>query len=411
MCLVAQGLSEESLKTDSSTAERSFKFLVVSDIHCCTAGALSRGVDTPSDLLDQMLEAMHTKLPELAAVIVPGDLTVHGNSEGASRSRVFREVVVRLKKAFENKPILIALGNNDTDQGDYQFSKSFLAETKDAVCGALGRSVQSDCQQTYPLNGTYRATLSLGKIDNQERKVEMLIANTNPIATRCGKEPDPGYKEKRCTWRGAPHPSPSPDRGLAAPVIIVGHVPPGWDDYRKEEFLGDRREFENWLSANARGTSFAIFGHAHRTELRALTWNPEQKNSDEQTTRMLLLMAPSVSPIYNNNPGFLILTLNARMQLTDYRAYYMGLKTTLDERGNRTAGICEARSFAEEYPSVVDNKPVAAHTVERLRERLSSDRSELTKYVLARCNYATNCDGGNVTDTEIVEHMIVQAAN
>jgi hypothetical protein len=67
-------------------------------------------------------------------------------------------------------------------------------------------------------------------------------------------------------------------------------------------------QFLRVLSSRRSRIAFAIAGHMHRDDFRAIGGVP-------------LLIAPSVSPIYNNNPSFLRLDVAADGTLRDYTPY------------------------------------------------------------------------------------------
>ncbi len=67
--------------------------------------------------------------------------------------------------------------------------------------------------------------------------------------------------------------------------------------------------------------SAQFFAHSHKDDFRLQTSNNQQDN-----TKSFVLLAPAISPVYNNNPAFRLMSLDIeQLSLVDYSQYYMDL--------------------------------------------------------------------------------------
>lgn len=96
----------------------------------------------------------------------------------------------------------------------------------------------------------------------------------------------------------------TPDRKF----LIQMHIPPGmWYFKWDEQFWKSKSQdiFLDILSRYQDRLSFVLGGHVHSAEIRAplSSFAVDLKN-------VTLMMTPGIAPIFNNNPGYTILTFN-----------------------------------------------------------------------------------------------------
>lgn len=290
---------------------RAATWLVVSDIHLnpYDTGAMpsAYGADSNWTLWQSTLGAMRRDDPHPSVIVVAGDLLAHhfptlvrdhhGGAAEAAAETTMQRIASSLTHAFPGVPILVTLGNNDDPCGDY----GVLATSP--YHGALA----SIWHRPMMEGGYYTAQIS-----GHERAVVLDDVYWSIFAHACrGSSGHPAHDE--LTWlRGA----------LAVPpgtrAVLVEHVPPGIDAMTTlvaRRFIvvpylhADlERLFLSELSAAAPHVPFAIAGHAHRLDFRVLGGVPT-------------VVAPAVSPIYDNNPAFLRLTIGRDGSLLDYTEY------------------------------------------------------------------------------------------
>ena len=177
--LVVLGMAGPSARA----AGESGTFAVISDIHfnpfaSSKDQATSRiGEDTNHALLTSGLAAFARAVASADFAIVPGDLLAHGFNAKAAASlgvdpsspavadmatKTTLFVADALAEALGGKPAFVALGNEDSNCGDYKIEPggSYLAATREAVRRLRGRRAAGTPTSRRP--GPRRATTRRG---------------------------------------------------------------------------------------------------------------------------------------------------------------------------------------------------------------------------------------------------------
>lgn len=269
-------------------------------------------------------------------VIVTGDFLAHnfdlryrqcvGDGDEAYRkfaSDTISFVDGLIAKALPGVPVFAALGNNDSDRGDYEEpSESFL------------RSVGRDWSRAWgnlPAAARAMALASFGKAGNYAvphptaPNDEFIILNTNLWAAcntqACSEmDPDPGGQLQ---WLGEVLGRVKRAGGTAT---LIMHVLPGIDAITSS--TGAPRSFWTDLCTQkliARLTDFRgvvreiYAGHIHRDDFRLF---PDR----EGRPLCAIHIVPAVSPIYLNNPAVEIGWYDqSNAELRDYAPLYLDL--------------------------------------------------------------------------------------
>lgn len=281
-------------------------WILVSDLHVdfdYHAPLWGRDVDTSAELFDDLLRQMKQVDPDAPVIIVSGDFVAHA----MPRDRVLntiREATRRLNAAFPKAQFVLTLGNNDSTCGDYetQHNGAFLSEVARAWQPLVSRGGgASDFIRSFSATGSYVAHLP--------QHVDAAVLDDVPFAFRyadvcagdgsqfvpnalasLGRDLTPASSSKRTTW-------------------IVTHLPPGLDTYTSTHVT--RQIFSiTFLRANAQAplmqfakapqnrVSLMIAGHTHKFAFRDADGIPA-------------VLVPSVSPLMQNNPSFLLLQFDA----------------------------------------------------------------------------------------------------
>jgi Calcineurin-like phosphoesterase len=398
---------QNAVSTTTSDTQPSVQILVVSDIHYCgTAGGQTDGSDTTTELLQYTLSAMHAAVPNPSLILIPGDLVAHtdGCPGGTpDRKLLFNKALNQITTSFRDVPVIIALGNNDTEKDDYQQTPQFLQDTASSVCDKLvAKAEQTDCDSSYRTTGSYSSLFGLRLVDGKVSKLGIVSVNTVPLSA---KSPDNHWKIPDAPFLDKP----------TIPIIILGHIPPGQDLHKNEPFYGkEGKDFTTWLKEHSSRISFALFGHTHRNELHEVAWEVDSKLSIAQSAaheKMLMLIAPSVSPVYHNNPGFLALTLNREMQIIDVKTYFLSLPR-LKRLENGDPDL--AWGFMPFFAGASESNPgqsfvLSAESAELLQKGLQSGKVAFSDFQLTRCNYAEDCDEAPAPDEKkLVDSILVQ---
>ena len=296
----------------------------------------SWGMDTNYPLLKSLLEAGYAASREGPLVIFQGDIltgkfrekffTLYGmEDEAALRLFTYKTLdffTTQTRRHFHDLPVVFVLGNHDAYAGDYSLipDGEFLAETSDLFYeGLLLKGADyGKFKETYLAGGYYEA-------EPGSTKILFLCLNTVLFSVHWSGNDD--APARQLDWLEK---TLGQARDEGKKVWFVMHVPPGadvyatvsthmddagrisdaammWKDIYRERFL----KIINTYSSDIK----AIFAsHTHMDEYRIAM--PEKEK-----TPGAIMMTPSLSPRYGNNPAFKVFTMTRdRWALLDYRS-------------------------------------------------------------------------------------------
>ena len=288
-----------------------------------------------------LAEVRAQKKPDV--VFIAGDFLVHSfrdifnSSVGAHDDAAYRRFVAKtmrflaleLESAVPKTPILPALGNNDSNCGDYAIRPggAFLGDTEAIVAGMIGPSLiagpaREDFAQSWSALGSYAVD------DPALPRLRVIALNDNYFSTHyrnsCGGEGDGNPARATLAWLG---------RALAdavaaqRQVILLYHIPPGTDAFataRRDScpvapvpLLAEPYASElHALMLRYRATIVAdIAGHLHTDAFRVLR--------DRDRPFGFVMIAPAISPIFGQNPSFRRFTLGEDGAITAVSTYYL----------------------------------------------------------------------------------------
>lgn len=276
------------------------------------------GKDTDWKLLRTALAAMKAR-KKPAMVLAPGDFLAHRfraifdasfarHDDAAYRrfvAKTMRFLARQLEAAFPHTPILPALGNNDSDCGDYGIRPGgpFLAATAPIVARLIGAGAGRDFAASWSALGNYTAVV---------RAVPDEIVALNDIyfsphyRNACGDPADGNPTRATLAWLG---------RVLAKAArahrqaILLYHIPPGAD-----AFATARRDScplapvpllaQPYAAALHRlvyryrhSIAAEIAGHLHMDAFRI-------RRDRNGAAFGFVMIAPALSPIFGQNPAF-----------------------------------------------------------------------------------------------------------
>ena len=298
------------------------------------------GSDTNYPLLKSMLENVvataKVKHVRYDYVIVTGDLLAHqfdesfkqcvgGGDEAYQKfaSGTLRFVDSMIAQALPGVPVFTALGNNDSDKGDYaRPTSSFL------------RSVAQDWSREWgniPVAARQSALASVERVGSfaapnpSVPNDELVVLNSNLWVARssqaCSKsDPDPGgqfewltgvlsgLKREHKTATLIMHVLP----GIDALKSSIGEPQSLWTVPCTQRFIEKLTDFRDVVHE-------IYAGHIHRDDFRVL--------ADREGKPLLPIhIVPSVSPVYFNNPAVEIAWYDKRTgDLADYAPLYLDL--------------------------------------------------------------------------------------
>ncbi len=343
----------------------------------------ARGVDTSYPLLVSSLNAMRTDAAGIRFITVSGDLIAHAftckyktvfaqATEAEYRSFVEKTiefVVGALRADFPGVPVYAALGNNDSDCGDYQLDaqSEFLEQTGKIVAADLPATEQKEAEATFAAGGYYSAALPAPL-----RPARLLVLDDLFMSRRyatCSNKPDPQAAAAQIAWLKQQLERARADKEK---IWVVGHIPPGVDPYSTltkgknicagaapQMFL-DSEALTDTLAEFGDVIQLAIFAHTHMDEMRLL----EPSKDDEDHGRVAVKMVSSISPVDGNNPSFTVGVVDpASGVLADYRVFAASNQTGVDTKWT------EAYDYAQAY----QEPSFSASSVAKLVEEFKAD--------------------------------------
>ncbi|MBA2115563.1 metallophosphoesterase [Bremerella alba] len=312
------------------------------------------GSDTNYLLMASALDAAKTHTPNPLFILYPGDFLAHqwqeryeklapqsiSDDPAAYRAFTMKAVEVvsyEFRKRFPDVPVLATLGNDDSFCGDYwiqpkgMFLKEFavrwqpmLYETIDA--NAFGKSFRS--------SGAYRADLP-----GIESNRLIVLNSVYWSGSYCSSYFDP--KDQNCCEceNQGTKPGHAQMDWLASElelarkqqkrVWLLMHVPPGLDSYIEVKSGGHSLAAEMWkpefmqrylslLEEYADVLHISFTGHTHMDDFRI----------DRLDAKPVLLhkIAPAISPIFGNNPGFQAFEIDPQTSvISNWKTYSLNL--------------------------------------------------------------------------------------
>ncbi len=287
------------------------------------------GADTNDALLESALEAMRGAVADPTIVIVDGDFLAHGfrakfdrtfaahddAAYAAFTDKTISFLARELELAFPRARILPAIGNNDSACGDYASTPGspFMSHVGAEFAIATGAGDPNAFVASFAKGGYYVAPLPAGS-------AHAVVLNdvfwSAKYRNRCGVAgSDPGATE--LAWLQQTLAT------LHGPVWLIAHMPPGVDVYatlhapaqQPVTFLSE--PYNQALSAMLGGQTppiaFGIFGHTHMSSFAV-------GGASKPATPMLLV--PSLSPIFGNNPSFTVLDVDAQTAAVENEQVY-----------------------------------------------------------------------------------------
>lgn len=353
-----------------------------------------RGEDTSYPLFASSLEAMRKDAAGVRFITVSGDLISHGFScryktvfpqASPEDYRAFVEktiefVVSSLRETLPHAPVYAALGNNDSDCGDYQLDADsrFLNDVGRILTADLPEPERTNLPELerktaahdFADGGYYSAALPI-------HHARILVLDDLFMARKyatCASKPDPQAAAAQIQWLEKQLKSA---RKYKEKIWVMAHIPPGVDPYStitKAKNICDGKPPQMFLSSEAMGDTIArygdviplaIFAHTHMDEMRLL--EPDAK--DDAHGPVAAKMVPSISPVDGNNPSFTVAEVDAETGvLIDYRVIAASNQTGVDTKWD------EEYDYAKAY----QEPSFAAGSVENLFAGFKSDPSAHT---------------------------------
>ncbi|HXO21967.1 MAG TPA: metallophosphoesterase [Thermoanaerobaculia bacterium] len=308
-------------------------------------GVSGYGADTNYPLLRSALAAAQGSAPHPDFVLISGDFLGHDFHDLFAKSapdagdaaylrfvvKTMEFVAGEIRAAFPAAPVLPALGNNDSDCGDYALRPGgrFLAAVEKVWKPLVGERAGSFAE-TFPAGGWYSVA------HPTVPRLRLVVLNTvffSPKFNLCGTpgnpaDPrDPGRRQ--LAWL---HRTLLAAARRGEKVWMLYHIPPGIDAYAtlhaadgcasppvpmwKEAYLS---RFAGELARFPGRVEAAFAGHTHMDEIRL------------PASGGFIHVTPAVSPLFGNNPGFQVFAYDRRSgALGDLHTQFLDLTASGD---------------------------------------------------------------------------------
>lgn len=344
------GLNEKQFEQLASLPASEWPEFLAS--HNASVGTI--GNDSNYPLMISALDAAKAQTPSPLFILYPGDFLCHewqeryqklapkSISEDPAAYQVFTmkavEVVANeIRQRFPDVPVLATLGNDDSFCGDYWIQPGglFLDQFADRWQPMLGSTIDADAfGESFRSLGAYRAELPGLSSDRL-----IVLNSVYWSGSYCSSYFDP--KDQNCCHCHNPGTKPghalmdwlTAELELARKqqkrVWLLMHVPPGLDSYIEEKNTGHSLAAEMWqpefmqrylkLIEEFRDVLHTSFtGHTHMDDFRI----------DRLDDKPVLLhkIAPAVSPIFGNNPGFQSYEIDPQTSvISNWKTYSLNL--------------------------------------------------------------------------------------
>jgi len=325
----------------------------------------TRGEDTSYPLYASSLDAIQKTARDAAFVALTGDLISHAFSckydalfpqsspEAYQRfvEKTIAFVLGELRSTLPHARLYAALGNNDSDCGDYKLDEhsAFLSHLSDLTTQGLPPEARKSAAITFADAGYYDAPLPAPIIDTR-----LLVLNDTFMSRKyasCSGKPDTGGADAQIAWLRS---QLDEARKEHRHVWVIAHIPPGVDPYSTavkmrnvcggsapEMFLASD-DLPKLLAGYGDVIQLALFAHTHMDEMRLL--KPEGSSATGAAPGVAVKLVPSISPINGNAPSFTIATIEPKSAtLEDYRVFAASTPT-----GTNTTWI-EEYDYAKTY--------------------------------------------------------------
>ena len=314
-------------------------------------GCHVHGVDSSFALLDSSLKAMRSHADGAKFITVSGDLLSHAfdckysallpkSTPGDYRAfveKTIEYVVNELYAAFPGVPVFVALGNNDSDCGDYRLDahSEFLRITGNEVTKNFPASERQAAADSFASGGYFSVSLP-APIENARLLVLDDLFMSKSYET-CDGKADSSPADAQIAWLEQ---QLAEARANKQKVWVMGHIPPGIDLYATMKKTGDAcgsqpntflssEKMADVLAGFGDVVPLAIFAHTHMDELRLL----KDEQAPSSSKAVAVKMVSSISPNHGNNPSFTLAQIDpTSATLVDYRVFAASNLTGIDAK-------------------------------------------------------------------------------
>lgn len=341
------------------------------------------GCDSPASLIGNTLDAIKNVSVEedVSFVLLTGDFSGHRMwTQYAGPQRVLDNIAYVSNQThlrFSDIPVFPVVGNNDLP-GHYvlpnstsDWYKKLLSYWEPLIlCSGCPGSVkqpttQAVLEKSFLEGGYYKVSIAGGKM-------VLLVLNSLYWSAYVGGSVDIVGKAKRqLEWLET---QLELAKSQGQKVMLAGHIPAGIDTYSNNPYwLSNYTNSFVSLVAKKYGDIVVgqFFSHTHKDDFRLHIPAADTSAPQQDSAKSFALLAPAISPVYQNNPAFRVMSLDMeQLSLLDYSQYYMDL-VMATEFSNPVWQLDYI--FSEKYSS--SNKFLNADRIDELNQQLINQTS------------------------------------
>jgi sphingomyelin phosphodiesterase acid-like 3 len=277
-------------------------------------------------------------------------------------------------------PVYVALGNNDSDCGDYQLDagSEFLAQAGRILTESLPPSERQEALKEFGKGGYYSITMA-----EPMRATRLIVVNDlflSPRYRTCAGKPDQVAATSEMLWLEQQF---RLARSSGQTVWVIGHIPPGIDPYSTVAgfrnvcagqapvtFLSSDK-LADLMVENAEVIRLGIFAHTHMDEMRLLEAD-DSELKDAREHSAAIKMVPSISPVDGNAPSFTIARVDpSSAVLQNYDAIEASNPSGIEATWSKEYDYAETYHQAQFSPSAVKDLAEKFHADAGAKTELS----------------------------------------
>lgn len=216
-------------------------------------------------------------------------------------------VLETIHKKFPDSKIYLALGNNDSDNGDYKLPSNDFLESMAVYLSDSIKYNKKEFISSYSQGGYFSTTLT--------KNITLIGINTNILSTI---NPNPLLAKKQLIWLQQ---KLAEAAKLKRKIILFQHIPYGADLYKSSisgSFvpvmdLNLQDAYLNTLNQYSNIIKTIYTGHYHAELLSTIG------------TKIPVIGTIAFNALFGNNPGFKIIDIDQDGNLNGYITYYSNL--------------------------------------------------------------------------------------
>jgi sphingomyelin phosphodiesterase acid-like 3 len=356
------------------------------DFETLRMGCKLRGIDTPYSLFASAIQAIHRDGAEARFITISGDMLAHSfgcmftmTQPNATpeqymvfTAKTIEYEVLQLRHAVPGAPLYFALGNNDSECGDYRLDTAtdwFRTLAKVAEDG-VGHTWDRAATDSFQQGGYYSV-----EMPHPLKKTRMIVVNDMYLAG--------GYRSCKGEVNGVPGKSQmswlqtqlDDARTHHERVWVIAHIPPGVSPYATFQQQKNKMDMckpdgkpASFMPSDILGDTIARYGDVVKLSIFGHTHVDEMKVLDGENGGVPVKNVSSLTAIGGNYPSFTIAQMSiATGELLDYTVV-----SSPDPQGSNWA---KEYTFSEEY----GRKGFTPETLRAVVALLAADPGGTTK--------------------------------